>query len=135
MRVPTIRQVLALPEHILRKVYAACGHSIIGTSGWVQFDAIPHYCCAQSGVELGIFIKEAMKEAGGVPFAQLPPEALCKALRKYETVRSCRVDYLITKSRNFGAAAFPKRSLLVRPCLTGGPEGTATPPWDWLLFW
>ena len=69
--------------------------------------------CAQSGVELGVFVKEAMKEAGGVPFAQLPSEALCKALRKYETVRSHRVDHIITKSRNFGAS-FRKPGLLVR---------------------
>ena len=75
----------------------------------VQVDSI----AAQSGVELGVFIKEAMKEAGDVPFAQLAPEALCKALRKYETVRSYRVDYLITKSRNFGNT-FRKPGLLVR---------------------
>lgn len=66
----------------------------------------------QSGVELGVFIKEAMQKAGGVPFAELMPEALCAALRRYETVRSKRVAYIITKSRNFGAG-FRKRSFVV----------------------
>ncbi|KAK9908124.1 hypothetical protein WJX75_002954 [Coccomyxa subellipsoidea] len=52
----------------------------------------------ESGVELGVFMKEAMQAAGGVPFAKLAPEAICAALRKYETVRSERVALIIKKS-------------------------------------
>ena len=43
-------------------------------------------------------MKEAMQAAGGVPFAKLAPEAICAALRKYETVRSERVALIIKKS-------------------------------------
>lgn len=57
-----------------------------------------HKPCMQSGVELGVFMKEAMQAAGGVPFAELTPEAICAALRKYETVRSERVALIIKKS-------------------------------------
>ncbi|EIE21026.1 FAD/NAD(P)-binding domain-containing protein [Coccomyxa subellipsoidea C-169] len=52
----------------------------------------------ESGVELGVFMKEAMHAEGGVPFAKLSPEAICAALRKYETVRSERVALVIKKS-------------------------------------
>ncbi len=67
----------------------------------------------QSGVELAVFLKEAMRAAGGVPFAELPPEALCAALRKYETVRSERVAFVINKSRYIGSLS-DKRNPLVR---------------------
>ena len=66
----------------------------------------------QDGVELGVFLKEAMRAAGGVPFADLPPEALCAAVRKYETVRSKRAAFIIAKSRYIGSLS-NKRPFLV----------------------
>ncbi|CAL8469098.1 g8639 [Coccomyxa elongata] len=66
----------------------------------------------ESGVELAIFLKEAMRAAGGVPFADLPPEALCAALRKYETVRSERVAFVINKSRYIGSLSDKRNPLL-----------------------
>lgn len=69
-------------------------------------------------MELGVFLKEAMLAAGGVPFADLPPEALCAALRKYETVRSERAALIIAKSRYIGSLS-NKRPFLV--CLMNSP--------------
>ncbi len=70
--------------------------------------------CLQSGVELGVFMKKAMHAEGGVPFAKLSPEAICAALRKYETVRSERVALVIKKSAMVGKG-LRKSNALVRP--------------------
>jgi hypothetical protein len=51
----------------------------------------------QDGVELGVYIKEAM-EAAGKPFEQLSPEQIAAALRSYEVLRSHRVAHIIAKS-------------------------------------
>ena len=58
-----------------------------------------HGC--QDGVELGVYIKEAM-EAAGKPFGELSPGDITAALRKYETGRSHRVFHIIDKSSKFG---------------------------------
>ena len=55
----------------------------------------------QDGVELGIFIKEAMQSAGK-PFGELSPEQIGAALREYEMLRSHRVCHIIGKSGFIG---------------------------------
>ncbi len=55
----------------------------------------------QDGVELGIYIKEAM-EAAGKGFAELSPEQIAAALREYEIARSHRVAHIISKSGFIG---------------------------------
>ena len=55
----------------------------------------------QDGVELGIFIKEAMQSAGK-PFGELTPEQIGAALREYEMMRSHRVCHIIGKSGFIG---------------------------------
>ena len=60
---------------------------------------LSHNC--QDGVELGVYIKEAM-EAAGKPFGELSPGDIAAALRKYETGRSHRVFHIIDKSSKFG---------------------------------
>ena len=71
-------------------------------------------CCAQSGVEVGVFIKKAMEGAGVTSLAQLSAAELCAALREYETVRSHRVSYIIKKSLSRGGGMIRKRGWLVR---------------------
>jgi 2-polyprenyl-6-methoxyphenol hydroxylase-like FAD-dependent oxidoreductase len=53
-------------------------------------------------VELGVALKRALQKAGGVPFSQLPPEAIAAALRDYEILRSHRVADIINRSKNSG---------------------------------
>ncbi|CAK0785685.1 hypothetical protein CVIRNUC_008896 [Coccomyxa viridis] len=55
----------------------------------------------EDGVELGVYIKEAM-EAAGKPFGELSPGDIAAALRNYETGRSHRVFHIIDKSSKFG---------------------------------
>lgn len=55
----------------------------------------------QDGVELGIYIKDAM-EAAGKGFADLSPEQIAAALREYEIARSHRVAHIISKSGFIG---------------------------------
>lgn len=55
----------------------------------------------QDGVELGVYLKDAM-EAAGKPFAELPPEQISAALREYEIVRSHRVAHIVGKSGFIG---------------------------------
>ena len=57
---------------------------------------------SQDGVELGVYIREAM-EAVGKPFAELSPEELAAALRTYETERSHRVAHIVAKSGKMGS--------------------------------
>jgi hypothetical protein len=58
---------------------------------------------AQSGVEVAVFLKKAMEEAGVTSLSQLPAPAVCVALREYEIVRSRRVSFIIKKAARFGA--------------------------------
>lgn len=58
---------------------------------------------AQSGVEVAVYLKKAMEQAGVATLSQLPTPALCAALREYEIVRSRRVSYIINKAQRFGA--------------------------------
>ena len=62
-------------------------------------NCLSHDC--QDGVELGVYIKEAM-EAAGKPFGELSPGDIAAALRNYETGRSHRVFHIIDKSSKFG---------------------------------
>ena len=55
----------------------------------------------QDGVELGVFMKEAI-EAAGKPFQELSPEEVGAALRKYEIHRSHRVAHIVGKSGMMG---------------------------------
>ncbi len=55
----------------------------------------------QDGVELGIFIREAM-ESAGKPFHELTPTEIGAALRDYEMLRSHRVCHIISKSGFIG---------------------------------
>ncbi|CAL5228140.1 g11219 [Coccomyxa viridis] len=55
----------------------------------------------EDGVELGIFIGEAM-ESAGKPFHELTPTQIGAALRDYEMLRSHRVCHIISKSGFIG---------------------------------
>ena len=67
----------------------------------------------QDGVELGVYIKEAM-EAAGKPFQELSPEQIAAALRSYEIARSHRVAHIVAKSGMMGNI-FMYMGYLVRP--------------------
>ncbi len=72
-------------------------------------------CVVQDGVELGVYIREAMEEAGK-PFGELSPEQITAALRKYEIERSHRVAHIVGKSGNIGSM-FMLMGYLVSACL------------------
>ncbi|CAK0785681.1 hypothetical protein CVIRNUC_008892 [Coccomyxa viridis] len=55
----------------------------------------------EDGVELGVFFREAMEEAGK-PFGELTPAQIAAVLRKYETARSHRVAQIIAASTKTG---------------------------------
>ncbi|CAK0785686.1 hypothetical protein CVIRNUC_008897 [Coccomyxa viridis] len=55
----------------------------------------------EDGVELGVYMKEAI-EAAGKPFKELSPEEVGAALRKYEIHRSHRVAHIVGKSGMMG---------------------------------
>ena len=76
-------------------------------------------CRSQSGVEVGVFIKNAMERAGVTKLAQLSAADIRAALREYEVERSHRVSYIIRKSRAFGST-FMRRNWLV-----GAPDRNA----------
>ena len=67
----------------------------------------------QDGVELGVYIREAIEEAGK-PFGELSPEQIGAALRKYEVARSHRVAHIVDKSGKIGSM-FMIMGYLVRP--------------------
>lgn len=67
----------------------------------------------QDGVELGVYIREAM-EAAGKPFQAMSPEQIAAALRSYEIDRSHRVAHIVAKSGMMGNI-FMYMGYLVRP--------------------
>ncbi len=90
-------------------------------------------CFLQDGVELGVYIREAMEEAGK-PFGELSPEQIGAALREYEVARSHRVAHIVGKSGKIGSM-FMLMGYLVRPLthvtvLTWSAiESTHVPTW------
>ena len=79
-------------------------------------------CWLQDGVELGVFLKEAMEEAGK-PFGELTPVQIAAVLRKYETARSHRVAQIIAASTRTGNM-FRRAGFLVRGTVTTSVTAT-----------
>ena len=84
--------------------------------GWNSHLRADSLCCLQDGVELGVFFREAMEEAGK-PFGELTPAQIAAVLRKYETARSHRVAQIIAASTKTGNM-FRRAGFLVRASLS-----------------
>lgn len=80
-------------------------------------------------MELGVYIREAMEEAGK-PFGELSPEQVGAVLRKYETARSHRVAHIVGKSGMMGNM-FMIMGYLVSHCLK--PQAECVLSREWLL--
>ena len=76
---------------------------------------------SQDGVELGVYMKEAI-EAAGKPFQELSPEEIGAALRKYEIQRSHRVAHIVGKSGMMGNLFMVMGYLVSSPAVCSLPQ-------------